>query len=188
MTIPTDNVDPEQLQRPAHWDMGLIRRFMGVFGPINSLFDFTIFTVMLLGFHAGAMLFRSGFFAESFITQTLIIFAIRTRRVPFFRSRPSWPLAATTIGVTLIGASLPFSPLGPFFGFTPLPPAFIGLIAILVLVYVALVETAKTRFWRGLSSESAATGRVRPSAAHRRLLCMLARWRRRADRPAGSVR
>jgi len=31
---------------------------------------------------------RTGWFVESLATQTLIIFAIRTRRVPFFRSRP----------------------------------------------------------------------------------------------------
>src|SRR6185312_11396959 len=28
MTIPTDNVDDEQLRKPSHWDMALIRRFM----------------------------------------------------------------------------------------------------------------------------------------------------------------
>jgi Mg2+-importing ATPase len=35
MTIPTDNVDEELLERPAHWDIGFIRRFMMVFGPIS---------------------------------------------------------------------------------------------------------------------------------------------------------
>jgi len=89
MTIPTDNVDEAQLRRPAHWAMRLIRRFMIVFGPINALMDVSIFAVMLVAFQAGPALFRSGFFVESFVTQTLIIFAIRTRRVPFFRSRSS---------------------------------------------------------------------------------------------------
>ena len=31
-TIPTDNVDDEQPRRPAHWDIGFIRRFATVFG------------------------------------------------------------------------------------------------------------------------------------------------------------
>jgi Mg2+-importing ATPase len=150
MTIPTDNVDEEQLKRPVHWDMGLIKSFMVLFGPINALCDFTIFAVMLFGFHASAELFRSGYFAESFITQTLIVFAIRTRRVPFIRSLPSRQLAMTTIGVTLVGALLPFSPLGSFFGFAPLPFQFIALIVLLVLVYIALVETAKVHFYSHL--------------------------------------
>jgi Mg2+-importing ATPase len=149
MTIPTDNVDEEQLHRPAHWDMRLIRRFMVVFGPINAIMDFSIFGVMIVAFHAGPTLFRSGFFVESFITQTLIIFAIRTRRVPFLRSRPSRALAVTTIGVAIIGAGLPFVPvIGSFFGFVALPAAYFGLLAVLVVVYLVFVEAAKTWFFR----------------------------------------
>jgi hypothetical protein len=53
------------------------------------LFDFLTFGVMLGLFHAGSGRFRSGWFVESLVTQTLVIFAIRTRRVPFLRSRPS---------------------------------------------------------------------------------------------------
>jgi P-type Mg2+ transporter len=92
MAIPTDNVDPEQVAQPSRWDVGLIRRFMLFFGPISSLFDFATFGVMLWVFHAGPALFRSGWFVESLATQTLVIFAIRTRRIPFFRSHPSLPL------------------------------------------------------------------------------------------------
>jgi P-type Mg2+ transporter len=174
MTIPTDNVDKEQMHRPAYWDMALIRRFMMVFGPINSLFDFSIFAVMLLAFGAGAALFRSGYFVESFVTQTLIIFALRTRRVPFFRSRPSWPLVATTASVALVGASLPFWPVGAFFGFAPLPLGFFGVIAILVVIYIVLVDATKTWFFRAAASRST-TGADRRPHAHRRAARMLAR-------------
>ena len=59
LTIPTDNVDEEQLQRPAHWDTGFIRRFMTFFGPISSIFDFATFGVMIWVFNAHAPLFRS---------------------------------------------------------------------------------------------------------------------------------
>ncbi len=147
MTIPTDNVDEEQLRRPAHWDMGLIRRFMLAFGPINAMADFSIFAVMLFVFHAGPTAFRSGYFVESFVTQTLIIFVIRTRRVPFFKSRPSAPLALTTIAVALVGASLPFTPVAGFFGFAPLPPAYFGFLAPVALGYVAIVEFMKAAFF-----------------------------------------
>lgn len=148
MTIPTDNVDEERIHRPAHWDMRLIRRFMIVFGPINAFVDFSIFAVMIFAFHAGPTLFRSGFFVESFVTQTLVIFAIRTRRVPFFRSMPSRALALTTVAVALVGAGLPFVPrLGAFFGFVALPPLYFVLLAGLVAIYLALVESAKAWFF-----------------------------------------
>jgi len=182
MTIPTDHVDEEQLRRPSHWDIGLIRRFMIVFGPLNSLFDFSIFAVMLLVFHASATLFRSGYFVESFVTQTLIIFAIRTRRVPFVRSRPSWQLAVSTLSVAVVGASLPFWRVGAWLGFAPLPPAFFGVLAGLVVVYVVLVDGTKTWFFREVAARPSA-GPKPPEREHRRLHRTLARW----HRPPGQV-
>jgi Mg2+-importing ATPase len=164
MTIPTDNVDPEQLARPARWDMGLIRRFMLTFGPINSLADFSIFAVMLAVFHAGPVAFRSGYFLESFITQTLIIFAIRTRRVPFLRSRASWPLTLTTAGVTLAGAGLPFSPLAGFFGFTRLPLEFFAFLVPVAVGYVTVVEVAKRWFFRLAGKYGGAPARTATAA------------------------
>jgi hypothetical protein len=77
-----DDVDPEQLTRPTRWGVGFIRRFMIFFGPISSVLDFITFGVMLWVFHAGPALFQSGWFVESLATQTLVIFAIRIRRIP----------------------------------------------------------------------------------------------------------
>ena len=82
LAIPTDSVDAEQLHAPSHWNIAFIRRFMLTFGPISSLFDFLTFGLMLGVLHAGPVEFRTGWFVESLATQTLIIFAIRTRRVP----------------------------------------------------------------------------------------------------------
>ena len=149
ITIPTDNVDPELTQRPAHWDIHFILRFMLVFGPINACFDFLVFGVMLWLLHASPSLFRSGFFIESFVTQTLVIFAIRTRHVPFFRSRPSLPLTVSTLIVAFIGAALPFSPLAEPLGFARPPLSFFApLITLIVGAYFALVEIAKHFFYR----------------------------------------
>jgi Mg2+-importing ATPase len=150
MTIPTDNVDAEQLRRPAHWDPRMIGRFMLAFGPLNALADGAVFFVLLLGFHAGPDFFRAGYFAESFVTQTLIVFAIRTRRVPFFRSRPSVAVAATTLGVCAIGIVLTFTPLARFFGFAQLGGTFVPAIAAIVVAYTLAVEAMKTWFFRAL--------------------------------------
>ncbi len=99
LSIPTDRVDAEQLRAPAHWDVGFIRRFMLFFGPLSSLFDFLTFAVLLGVFHAGPDLFRTGWFIESMATQVLVIFVIRTRRSPFWKSRPARSLlVASTSG------------------------------------------------------------------------------------------
>ncbi len=68
LAIPTDNVDEDQPHRPSHWDIGFIRRFMTVFGPLSSVFDFLTFAVMLWVFHAHAAEFRSGWFVDSLAT------------------------------------------------------------------------------------------------------------------------
>lgn len=150
LTIPTDNVDEEQLEAPSHWDISFIRRFMLYFGPISSVFDFVTFGVMLWVFHAGPSLFRSGWFVESLATQSLIVFAIRTRRVPFVRSRPSVPLLVSAIGVVVVGASLPMSPLAKPLGFSALPLGFFAALVGMVVAYLVLIEFAKKRFYASM--------------------------------------
>ena len=148
LVIPSDRVDRETLARPAAWDMRFIRRFMSIFGPISSLFDFVTFWVMLQVLHANHVEFRTGWFVESIATQTLIVFIIRTRRVPFFRSRPSTAMALVPTSAALIGAVLPYTPLAHVLGFTPLPAIFFAWLTGMVVVYLVLVETAKVRFYR----------------------------------------
>ena len=148
LAIPTDNVDEEQLLRPSHWDIGFIRRFMVFFGPLSSVFDFVTFAVMLWVFHASATEFRSGWFVESLATQTLVIFAIRTHRVPFYRSHPSLPLTLSALTVVAVGALLPASPLGNTLGFSPLPGAFFAALVGMILCYLVLIELGKRHFYR----------------------------------------
>jgi P-type Mg2+ transporter len=148
LAIPTDNVDEEQLRRPSHWDIGFIRRFMIFFGPLSSVFDFVTFGVMLWVFHSGPAQFRSGWFVESLATQTLVIFAIRTRRIPFFRSHPSLPLTLSALAVVAVGAALPATPLAHTLGFQPLPGGFFVALAGMVVCYLALIEVGKRFFYR----------------------------------------
>jgi P-type Mg2+ transporter len=147
LAIPTDNVDEEQLRRPSHWDIAFIRRFMIYFGPLSSVFDFVTFGVMLWVFHSGPAQFRSGWFVESLATQTLVIFAIRTRRIPFFRSHPSLPLTLAALAVVTVGALLPATPLAHTLGFQPLPGGFFAALAGMVVGYLGLIEVGKRIFY-----------------------------------------
>ncbi|HUY73344.1 MAG TPA: magnesium-translocating P-type ATPase [Candidatus Dormibacteraeota bacterium] len=150
MTIPTDKVDAELLERPAQWDIRMIRRFMIFFGPISSLFDFATFGVMLFIFHARGSLFQTAWFTESLATQSLVIFAIRTRRVPFFRSRPGLALTAGTLGSVVVAVGLPFTPLASLFGFKALPGGFLAILGLMVVIYLTLVEVGKNLFFKHL--------------------------------------
>jgi P-type Mg2+ transporter len=166
LAIPTDRVDEEQLHAPSHWNLAFIRRFMLTFGPISSLFDFLTFGLMLGVLHAGAVEFRTGWFVESLATQTLIIFAIRTRKVPFFRSRPSASLAITSLTVVAVGVVLTISPLTHTLGFTPLPWGFFAVLGAFVILYLVLVELAKVMFYAEPMHPSGQPPRTR-GRAHR---------------------
>ncbi|HEY5223497.1 MAG TPA: magnesium-translocating P-type ATPase [Microbacteriaceae bacterium] len=147
LAIPGDRVDHEQLLAPSHWNIGYIRRFMLLFGPISSIFDFATFALMLFVFHAAQSEFQAGWFIESIATQTLIIFAIRTRRIPFFRSRPSLGLTVASLAVVAVGVWLPYSPVAGLLGFQPIPVPFFLVLVAMVLAYLVCVELAKKWFF-----------------------------------------
>jgi Mg2+-importing ATPase len=149
IAVPGDNVDPALLQKPKRWQIGFIRQFMTIIGPISSIYDFLTFGVLLWMFHASnnAPLFRTGWFVESLATQTLVVFVIRTAGNPF-QSRPSGQLLISVLAITVVGAVLPYTPLGPLLGFTPLPLSLLGAISLLALTYLILVQAVKTWFYR----------------------------------------
>ncbi len=149
-TIPTDNVDREYLAVPRRWDIGNILRFVLLIGPISSIFDYVTYFMMLYGFNAWnkPALFQTGWFVESLLTQTLIIHIIRTAKVPFFESRASLALITTSLIIAALGIAVPFTWLGRFLGFIPLPPLYwIALVSIL-LSYAVLTHLVKTWFIR----------------------------------------
>ena len=149
VAVPGDNVDPALLHRPKRWQIAFIRQFMLIIGPISSLYDFLTFGVLLWLFHAAtnAPLFRTGWFVESLATQTLVVFVIRTAGNPF-KSRPSRPLLIGVVAISVLGAVLPYTRLGALMGFTPIPLALLGAIALLALTYLMLVQAVKTWFYR----------------------------------------
>jgi Mg2+-importing ATPase len=150
LTIPTDNVDPEYVEKPKRLDISYVRNFMIYFGPISSIFDFLTFYIMLHVFNAwnNASLFQTAWFVESLCTQTLVIFAIRTRRSPFFKSKPSKLLLISSLAVVATAIILPFTPLSELFQFTQPPLSFFAFLTAFAAVYLTMVETVKKRFYK----------------------------------------
>ena len=149
VAVPGDNVDPALLRKPKRWQIGFIRQFMTIIGPISSIYDFLTFGVLLWMFHASTNppLFRTGWFVESLATQTLVVFVIRTAGNPF-KSRPSWRLLIGVVAVTVAGAALPYTRLGALLGFAPIPLPLLGVISLLAVTYLFLVQAVKTWFYR----------------------------------------
>jgi P-type Mg2+ transporter len=152
--IPTDDVDPEQVEKPRPWDMKQLTRFILFIGPCSSIFDYTTYFMMLYIFNCwntstpsaaahSESLFQTGWFVESLLTQTLIIHIIRTNKIPFLQSRSSWPVLALSLVIMAIGIAIPSTPLGGYLGFTPLPMLYWPLLALSLLCYVVLTQVVK---------------------------------------------
>jgi Mg2+-importing ATPase len=150
LAIPTDNVDREYIEKPRRWDISFVREFMVFFGPISSLFDFLTFFVMIAIFHASEPLFQTAWFLESLSTQTLVIFVIRTRKTPFYKSKPSMYLVLGALGVVVFALILPFTALGQFFSFVRPPVSFLVILLAFIGTYLGLAEFLKRWFYKWL--------------------------------------
>ncbi|MGD0993783.1 MAG: magnesium-translocating P-type ATPase [Gemmatimonadales bacterium] len=146
-TIASDSVDAEMLARPRRWDIRFIRSFMLAFGVLSSVFDYLTFGALLFLLKAGTDQFRTGWFVESVVSASLIVLVVRSRR-PFFRSRPGKRLLWATLGVVATALVTPYLPIAPLLGMTPLPPPFLGLVAVVVAMYIVAGEFAKHIFYR----------------------------------------
>ena len=146
MTIASDDVDPELVERPRRWDIHFIRRFMIVFGLVSSVFDYLTFGV-LRWLNATVQQFRSGWFIESIVSAALIVLVVRTRR-PFFRSQPSKLLALATLSVVIVTLLIPHLPFAAVLGFGIMPPHFYPILVMIILAYVIVAEAAKRLFYR----------------------------------------
>ena len=147
MAIATDNVDPDMIQRPQRWDVGLIRRFMLVFGALSSVFDYITFGALLLLLKADQVTFHTGWLVESIVSATLVVFVLRTRQ-PALHSRPGKALAVATVLVIIGTLILPYSPLAAPLGLGPLPPVYLLFIGVIVLAFLVTAEITKRWFFR----------------------------------------
>jgi P-type Mg2+ transporter len=124
-------------------------RFTIVMGMVSSLFDAATFLVLLKGFGTDAAQFQTGWFLESIATQILVIFLIRTRRVPW-RATPAH-VALIVSSLSALGAAVLIvtGPLRYLFGFVPLSWPLIGAMAAVTAAYLAAAEAAKHFALRG---------------------------------------
>lgn len=143
--LPFDRVDADDLKAPIHWDINRIKRFMLIVGPASSIFDFITFFVMLTLFKRNEVLFHSGWFVESLLTQVLIIFAIRTRKL-MFRSAPHPYVTVMALSIAGLAILIPYTNIGAWFHLSPLPWVFLVYLVVVVGAYFTLVETVKIIF------------------------------------------
>jgi Mg2+-importing ATPase len=115
-------------------------------GPVSSLFDYLTFGMLIVVAGAGhdPARFQTAWFVESLLSQTLIVHVLRTGGLPFVHTRPSLPLAMTTLAICVLGLWLPTSPFAEALGFTPLPGGFWPALLVILAAYLGLTQLVKT--------------------------------------------
>ncbi|MFA6322778.1 MAG: magnesium-translocating P-type ATPase [Candidatus Buchananbacteria bacterium] len=147
LSLSTDDVDAEDIKKPTAWSIKFIRKYMFVFGPVSSIFDFLTFALMLFVLRANESQFQTAWFIESLATQALVIYVIRTKKIPFIQSWPGKIVFYNVLAVVALAWAVPFTPLGAILKFSPLPPLVLIIIFIMVIVYLLLVELVKIIFY-----------------------------------------
>ena len=148
MTIASDAVDPEAAAQPRRWDIKRLRDFMLIFGFISSAFDYITFGVLLLWLKSGEVLFHSGWFVLSILTELMLLLVMRTQK-PFFKSKPAPALLLSTIGVAALTLLLPYLPVvANILSIAPIPPMILMALIGVAIFYIITTEIAKHFFFK----------------------------------------
>jgi Mg2+-importing ATPase len=151
LTVASDNVDQEQLDRPGKWDLKFIRRYMVIFGIHSSIFDVITFLTLLYVLKVRESAFQTGWFIESILTELFILFIIRTHK-SFLKSKPGKYLFLLSILGLIMTIGLPYIPYANDIGLTPLPLINMLAMLLIVLVYIITADLLKVWFFKKYNS------------------------------------
>ncbi|TQE07434.1 hypothetical protein C1H46_006949 [Malus baccata] len=147
IAIPWDKMEEEYVKVPQKWSKKGLPMFILWNGPVCTLFD--VSTLMFLWFYYKAdslddiVFFRSAWFIEGLLMQTLIIHLIRTEKIPFVQEFASWPVLCSTVLISAIGIAIPFTPIGDVMGFVELPLSYFGFLVVLFVGYIFVGQVVK---------------------------------------------
>lgn len=152
LTIPWDNVDEEELEKPVHWETSGLMKFTLCIGPVSSIFDIMTYLVMWYVFHANSVatqhLFQTGWFVVGLVSQTLVVHIVRTRKIPFIQSIASMPVILSSLGAIAMGLLIVLTPIRTVFDFVKLPANYWGWGIGIIVLYLITVEFAKRLYIR----------------------------------------
>ena len=158
VALPFDNVDEDFLKEPRAWTAKSITRFMSWLGPTSSIFDIITFAVMFFGIapmitgssYAEStnpayflMVFQTGWFIQSMWSQTMVIYMLRSPKLPFIQSKPAFSLLVTSLFALFIVTVLPYTPLAASLKLATLNGMYFLALMLITVSYMLLVTIVK---------------------------------------------
>ena len=162
VALPFDNVDQDFLKQPHTWEAKSITRFMVWMGPISSVFDiltfiflYFIIVPLVTGHHyvhgsesalQFIILFQTGWFIESMWSQTMVIYMLRSPKLPFVQSKPAFSLLVTSLFALFVVTVLPYTPLAGPLKLAPLNGLYFLALILIIAGYMFLVTVVKKAY------------------------------------------
>lgn len=146
--IPYDNVDEDFLKTPKKWDTKDLSKFMRIFGIISSITDICAFLIFWFVFKYNSIekqaYFQTAWFVECIISETLIIYYLRTNKLNYLKSNPSKILVLLSCITILCTISIPILLTRlEGFHFVRLPIKYYLYVVMLVILYALIVQVVK---------------------------------------------
>lgn len=159
LALSWDNVDDAEIARPKAWSGKGLGSFMLHFGFASSAFDIITFAILFLGVcpavcgapfaaldaagrAAFIATFQAGWLLECAWTESLVLLVLRTRSVRD-GGRPCRPLVIMVVAMLVASALLALSPAAQLLGLATLPMWYLGIVALLSVLYLVVVSTIK---------------------------------------------
>ena len=144
MTIPSDNVDKETVEKPKKLDIKSLKRFMLFMGPVSSVFDLIVFALLWFVFMVRDVAhFQTIWFTYSIVSNLVGMHIIRTAKIPFIQSNANKAVYISSILLIMVGILVPFTPLGTAIGLVPIAAEYIWMIFGVTFLYCILASFAK---------------------------------------------
>ncbi|TXG60134.1 hypothetical protein EZV62_014707 [Acer yangbiense] len=143
IAIPWDKMEEDYVKTPQIWSEKGLPMFILWNSPVCTLCDLSALLFLWYYYTESLDFFRSAWFVEGLLMQTLIIHLIRTEKIPFVQEVASWPVLCSTVVISAIGIAIPFTAIGDFMGFTSLPLTYFGFLVLLFLGYFTVGQVVK---------------------------------------------
>lgn len=146
IAVASDAVDIEELKKPKFYQLNQVILLIIFLALTSTIFDFIFFGI----FHkVKPELLQTLWFIESILTEIVLIFSIRTRRLFFKTKRPSIWLINLALSTFLITIILPFTNFGQnIFQFVSPPIPALLVVLSLIFSYFVVSEIVKLIYFR----------------------------------------
>lgn len=145
ISIATDSVDENEINKPGKYEFRDIVLTATLFGVIVTIFDLMFFVLFM---YEGERILQTNWFIGSILIELVFLFSIRTKLLFFKGTRPSGYVLLLSAVAFLATVLLPYTVIGKaLFHFYPPSVSHLCIILGLVVVFFVCTELVKFVFY-----------------------------------------